>query len=259
VGSTSRAALRRSRPLGAASDSSGNRRTPRSRSPGFKARPAPGRSASRFVRRPRRRRRSGARRRPGSFRRTAFDQTPRWGSSFFQIEGPVRRLPVRLHGIPSQVFICQPQRPGRGAFARKILIWSALARRAYRRPVTADDPVSLVSFLPRARSNRRPSRRGIGLALESTLESRRILIRIESIPTRPRLTLPYRISPAGTASSAVVLLWSRKMPDDDLPRARRAGKLTSPDLRAPVRRMRAKPRSKALITNFAGHGFICGM
>ena len=82
-----------------------------------------------------------------------------------------------------RIFVCQPAhaRTRRRACATKIL--STLARRAYRRPVTAEDVQTLLGFYSKGRANGNFDT-GIRAALERLLVSPDFLFRIEADPAQ---------------------------------------------------------------------------
>ncbi|HET9468367.1 MAG TPA: DUF1592 domain-containing protein, partial [Vicinamibacterales bacterium] len=169
--------------------------------------------------------------------------------------------------------------------AKKIL--SALARRAFRRPVVEADLESLITSYHEGRTAG-DFERGIERAVEALLVSPEFLYRIEREPATVRLkadpteksistpspigakadaVVPtpvgsglsrtvqndlYRISDLELASRLSFFLWS-SIPDDTLLNLAAAGKLhNAPVLEQQVRRMLADPRADALITNFVG-------
>jgi hypothetical protein len=129
-------------------------------------------------------------------------------------------------------------------------ILTALARRAYRRPVT-DGDVALL--MPPYRAGRAEAgfESGIQEALARLLVSPQFLFRIERDPVNSKSGNVYRISDLELASRLSFFLWST-IPDDPLLDAATQGELRDPKvLEEQVRRMLADPRAKALTTNFA--------
>ncbi len=131
-------------------------------------------------------------------------------------------------------------------------IISNLARRAYRRPVTAEDVNKLVSLTMMARREGDSFEEGLVQALQAMLVSPHFLFRIEQ--DRPSAGLD-KLQPIGQyemASRLSYFLWS-SMPDDELLRLADEQKLRQPEtLAAQVGRMLKDPRSRALVENFAG-------
>jgi mono/diheme cytochrome c family protein len=149
-----------------------------------------------------------------------------------------------------RIFVTRPSAPADEARAAREIL-SALARRAYRRPVAEAD---LQQPLARFREGRAAAGfdAGIELALASILVSPQFLFRVERDPAGLPPRTPYRVSDLEIASRLSFFLWS-SIPDDELLEAASAGRLHQPAvLERQVRRMLADPRSSALVTNFAG-------
>ena len=170
-----------------------------------------------------------------------------------KIEGPVNA--TRASDTPSRrkIFVCTP---AAGASAREETacartILSTLARRAYRRPVTAADVDVLLEFYA---SGRREGGfdDGIEKALRRLLADPEVVFRREVAPANVRAGGSYRIPDLALASRLSFFLWS-SIPDDELLTLAEQGRLREPaTLEKQVRRMVADPKSSALIENFAG-------
>jgi mono/diheme cytochrome c family protein len=165
------------------------------------------------------------------------------------ISGPYN--PTSLGDTPSRrkIFICRPTGPEtEEPCARKIL--SAIAHRAYRRPVTEQDMRPLLSLYAKTRSTS-GFEMGIRTALERILAGPEFLFRNEHDPADAG-SAPYRISDLELASRLSFFLWST-IPDDRLLDLAERGKLKDPAvLEQQVRRMLADARSDALVSNFFG-------
>lgn len=151
-----------------------------------------------------------------------------------------------------RIFQCQPGAAASDAeaatCARTIL--SALARRAYRRPVTEDDLGRLLQFYEQGRVEG-GFERGIQRAIERVLVSPEFLFRIERNPDGAVAGDVYAVSDLELASRLSFFLWS-SIPDDALLDVATRGELRDPAvLDREVRRMLDDPRSSALVTNFA--------
>ena len=148
------------------------------------------------------------------------------------------------------VFVCRPASVDNEApCAREIL--SRLARRAYRRPVTAADVDSLIVFYDEGRE-RGGFEAGIERAVRALLVSPDFLFRVVSDPPEIAPGEPYRLSDLALASRISFFLWS-SLPDEELLDAAAQGVLRSPgEIERQVRRMLADPRAEALAKNFAG-------
>jgi len=154
-------------------------------------------------------------------------------------DSPSRRL----------LYVCHPA-TGADDLACATKILSHLARRAYRRPATADDLATLLSFYKRGRVAGNFDD-GIRAALERVLVSPDFLFRIEADPAGAAPGSVYRVSDLELASRLSFFLWS-SIPDDTLLELATRGKLHEPAvLEQQVSRMFADPRArKSLVDNF---------
>jgi hypothetical protein len=148
------------------------------------------------------------------------------------------------------IFVCTPRSTAdEQPCARKIL--STLSRRAYRRPVTADEIQMLLGFYDAGRQQG-GFEAGIQSALERMLVSFNFLFRIERDPLRAAPGTVYRLSDVDLASRLSFFLWN-SIPDDTLLDLAIGGRLSQPTvLEQQVRRMLADPRSMAMVEGFAG-------
>ncbi|HWP84004.1 MAG TPA: DUF1592 domain-containing protein, partial [Terriglobia bacterium] len=148
-----------------------------------------------------------------------------------------------------KIFLCHPATAAEEEpCARRI--FSHLARRAYRRPVSDTDVEPLLELY---RSGRRRGNfeSGIQMGLQGLLVSTEFLFRIEREPEGAAGKV-YRLSDLELASRLSFFLWS-SIPDEELLRLAEQGKLHDSEvLRQQVRRMLDDPRSQALVDNFAG-------
>ena len=154
----------------------------------------------------------------------------------------------------SKIFICRPTSTrDEEACAGKIV--SALAHRAYRRPVTEEDISILLGFYKENRSEG-SFEDGIRGALERILLDPEFLFRFETDPASMTPDTAYRISDLELASRLSFFLWS-SIPDDELLTLAQQDRLKEPDvLEQQVRRMLGDPRSQALMTNFPGQWLL---
>ncbi len=166
------------------------------------------------------------------------------------ITGPFDETGIEDTPARRRIFVCRPGNAAEEApCARQIL--SALARRAYRRPVTGRDLAPLVAFYEQGRLAG-GFEAGIERALRALLVSPDFLFRVVSDPPGAEPGTPYRLSGLELASRISFFLWS-SLPDDELLAVAEAGGLDDPAVvEAQVRRMLADPRSEALASNFAG-------
>lgn len=148
-----------------------------------------------------------------------------------------------------KIFVCRPAGSADAdTCAKKIL--STLARRAYRRPLTASDVQALMRLYREGKGEGFEA--AIGLALEGILVSREFLFRIERDPANAAPNTAYPVSDIELASRLSFFLWS-SIPDDTLLTVAEQRKLKDPAvLDQQVQRMLRDPRAKALVSNFAG-------
>ena len=147
-----------------------------------------------------------------------------------------------------KILICDPG-SGRECVERII---SALARRAYRRPILQQDVDDLLSLVDLAETEGLSIEQGIQLALQGMLVSPHFLFRIERDPNPIDSEAKHRISDIELASRLSYFLWS-SMPDEELVGLAEQRKLSDPAvLGAQVSRMLKDERSQELAANFAG-------
>ncbi len=151
-----------------------------------------------------------------------------------------------------RIFVCRPGDGAAGAeevaCARRIV--SALARRAYRRPVTPADLDVLLGFFDDGRREGGFDA-GVEMALRWLLASPEFVLRVERDPAGVAAGESYAVSDLELASRLSFFLWS-SIPDDELLDLAEAGRLRDPAvLEAQARRMLADERSRALVTSFA--------
>jgi hypothetical protein len=147
-----------------------------------------------------------------------------------------------------RIFSCRPANAAAETpCARQIL--GALARRAYRRPVTTVDVDKLMAFYNDERQSGNDFESGIEMALRAVLVQADFLFRMELDPVS-NPTPTYRLTDRDLASRLSFFLWS-SVPDDELLSAAAHGTLGHPaTFERQVRRMLADPRSDALSKNF---------
>ncbi len=148
-----------------------------------------------------------------------------------------------------QIFVCKPAKADAELpCATRIL--SALARRAYRRPVTDADLQPLLAFYAEGRKAGGFDS-GVEHALRLILSNPQFLFRFEREPAGLAAGSVYRVSDVELASRLSFFLWS-SIPDEELLNAAAEGKLKAPaELKRQVQRMLADPRSESLVTDFA--------
>jgi hypothetical protein len=183
---------------------------------------------------------------PSNTRETAFFE----GVGNVSVAGPYNVQGPGNTASRDRIFVCHPTAPAEEqACAERIV--SSLARRAYRRPITADDlPPLLALFRQGAAGDGFEA--GVRLALLKILVSPEFLFRMEFDRPDAAAGSAHRISDVELASRLSFFLWS-SIPDDELLAVAERGELSEASvLEHQVRRMLADPRSRALVKNFAG-------
>ena len=167
------------------------------------------------------------------------------------VEGPYNVKGVSITPSRERIFICRPATAAEEpACAQKIL--TSLARRAYRRPVTAADVEPPMSFYKQSRENGGSFDAGIRVGVARILSSPSFLYRMEKDPAGARVGTSHAVSDIELASRLTFFLWS-SIPDQKLLDLAEAGRLREPGVLATqVRRMIADERADALVSNFAG-------
>lgn len=161
----------------------------------------------------------------------------------FTIDG-VSETPSR-----KKIFLCTPASPAEeGPCAEKIV--AALARQAYRRPVTDADTEFLMNYYNEGRSEG-GFENGVRMAIQAIIANPKFVFRFETTPGKVTPGRNYRITDVELASRLAFFLWSG-LPDDRLLDLAVQGKLRTPAvLEQEVRRMLGDRRSEALVDNFA--------
>lgn len=167
------------------------------------------------------------------------------------IGGPFHPLGSGETPSRQQIFVCKPAKLSEELpCARKIL--SALARRAYRRPVNENDLETLLSFYQTGRNGEKGNfEAGIEMALRRMLASPQFVYRFERDPAGAPPHSLYRVGDLELASRLSFFLWS-SIPDEELLTVASQGKLKDPGvLEKQVKRMLADSKAEALVSNFA--------
>ncbi|HET6956700.1 MAG TPA: DUF1592 domain-containing protein, partial [Vicinamibacterales bacterium] len=161
----------------------------------------------------------------------------------FQLQGPFNAKGLSSTPSRERIFVCKDQ----SRDCAKTIV-ATLAKRAYRRPVTADDVNELMQYYDEGAKDSFES--GVRGALTGMLASPFFLYRGERVPTNGRPGELYTITDLELASKLSFFLWN-SIPDDELLQSAIDGKLHEPAiLDRQVRRMLADSRSITLAANF---------
>lgn len=147
-----------------------------------------------------------------------------------------------------KVYVCQPSSVEQEERCAKEIL-TTLMKRAYRRPVIAQDMEWVFGFYQQG-LREGTFQDGIELALRRILTSPQFLVRAEAEPANIRAGESYRISDLELASRLSFLLWS-SIPDDALIEVAAKNQLHLPAvLEREVRRMLEDPKADSLVENF---------
>jgi mono/diheme cytochrome c family protein len=166
----------------------------------------------------------------------------------FEIVGPFAPAPGPSRASRERVYPCGHLT---GAHAPACLSrnLTALARRAYRRPVSPNEMAPILRLAREARAQGDSFEEATSLGVQALLVSPDFLFRIEK---DPRGTATGRITPHELATRLSYFLWA-SMPDEALLRAADDGSLRHPAvLQAHVRRMLQDEKAEALVEGFGG-------
>ncbi|HEY4341316.1 MAG TPA: DUF1592 domain-containing protein [Steroidobacteraceae bacterium] len=167
-----------------------------------------------------------------------------------EIKGPMVAQGVSDTPSRRRIFTCYPKSATQEApCAREI--FSRIARRAFRRPLTDADLKGALDFYAQGRKEGGSFDDGIQKGLLAILVSPKFLFRMHEPPSGTVPGKPFAISDIDLASRLSFFLWAGP-PDDELIKVAAGGTLHEPTvLDAQVRRMLKDPRSHTLVTDFA--------
>ena len=166
-----------------------------------------------------------------------------------EIVGPYNPKGISRTASRALIFICDPQKTGEAACAKQIT--ERLARRAFRRPVTADDVAQLMPFYEAGRKSGGSFDEGIEQVVAAVLASPDFLYRAIRGPKGATGTTEFALTDLELASRLSFFLWNTG-PDDELLALAASGGLTKPgEMEKQVRRMLADPKASSLVTSFA--------
>ena len=131
-------------------------------------------------------------------------------------------------------------------------IMTDLARRAFRRPVTAKEVEKYIGLTETVQKREASFDEGLAVGIQAILVSPDFLFRLERDRPATASATAYRITPHELATRLSYFLWA-SMPDAELRRAADAGTLRDPQILAfHVRRMLRDPKARALAEHFGG-------
>ena len=170
--------------------------------------------------------------------------------SSFQLLGPFDVAGLGSTPSRDRVFTCNPAKDkSKTPEACAMQIFSTLAKRAYRRPLTDEDLAELMQYYADGVKDG-GFESGIRSGLTGMLASPLFLYRGERVPAGLKPGEKYTVTDLELASKLSFFLWN-SIPDDPLLDLAAKNKLSDPaTLNQQVRRMLADPRSKTLASDF---------
>ncbi len=165
------------------------------------------------------------------------------------IAGPYNPTGVSRTSSRALIFVCDPKPAEEPSCARQIT--ENLARRAFRRPVTADDVNRLMPFYEAGREGGGTFDQGIEQIVAAVLASPDFLYRAIRGPKGTSLDAEFALTDLELASRLSFFLWNTG-PDEELLTLASSGGLTKAGvMEKQVRRMLADPKASSLVTSFA--------
>jgi len=166
-----------------------------------------------------------------------------------EILGPYNATGLSMTPSRALIFVCDPKKMGESTCARKIT--ENLARRAFRRPVTAEDVNRLMPFYEEGVKRAGSFDFGIEQVVTAVLASPEFLYRSIRGRTSASPDGEVALTDLELATRLSFFLWNTG-PDDELLTLAAAGSLTKPGaLEKQVTRMMADPKASSLVTSFA--------
>ena len=165
--------------------------------------------------------------------------------------------PVNVTGsgdTPSRrrIFSCRPSTGAQGERTCATTIARTLARRAFRRPVTAAEVQDLLAYFEQGRRARGTFDGGVQMLVRRILADPAFVFRTEPEPAGAAVGAAYRVDDIELASRLSFFLWS-SIPDEALLQLAETRRLSTERVfTAQVRRMLSDARASALVSNFAG-------
>ncbi len=141
-----------------------------------------------------------------------------------EIVGPFNSTGVSKTASRALIFVCDPRTEAIGEPACAKQITENLARRAFRRPVTADDVARLMPFYEAGREDGGSFDQGIEQVVAAVLASPDFLYRAIRAPEGTAPNSEFALTDLELASRLSFFLWNTG-PDDELLTARRGGRI----------------------------------
>jgi len=166
-----------------------------------------------------------------------------------EVAGPFNPTGVSTTPSRARIFVCNPKATEESSCARQIT--ENLARRAFRRPVTAEDMKRLMPFYESGRQDGGTFDQGIEQVVAAVLVSPQFLYRAILGPKGTAPDAEFALTDLELASRLSFFLWNTG-PDEELLTLASANRLTRPGImEKQVKRMLADPKASSLTTSFA--------
>ncbi len=167
------------------------------------------------------------------------------------IDGPYNVKGISNTPSRQRLLVCKPTVASEEAACAERIV-STLAKRAYRRPVTATDIAAPLSFYADARKSGGDFEAGIRSAVARVLASPSFLYRVERDPETMAPGTAHKVTDLELASRLSFFLWN-SIPDDQLLNLAIAGQLRAPGvLNAQLKRMLADEKADSFVQAFTG-------
>jgi hypothetical protein len=177
-----------------------------------------------------------------------LNRMPRLGDGV-EIAGPFHASGISKTPSRALIFVCDPKTAEESACAKQIT--ENLARRAFRRPVTAEDMKRLMPFYEAGRGDGGTFDQGIEQVVAAVLVSPQFLYRAIRGPNGASQNGEFALTDLELASRLSFFLWNTG-PDEELLTLAAANGLTRPGvLHTQVKRMLADSKASSLVTSFA--------
>ncbi|HEY4364157.1 MAG TPA: DUF1592 domain-containing protein [Bryobacteraceae bacterium] len=165
------------------------------------------------------------------------------------VAGPFHPTGVSTTVSRALIFTCDPKAMGEAACAKKIT--EDLARRAFRRPVTAEDDKRLMPFYDAVRKDGGTFDQGVEQVVAAVLVSPQFLYRALKGPQGTAPEVEVTLTDLELASRLSFFLWNTG-PDEELLTLASANGLSRPGaIEKQVKRMLADPKASSLVSSFA--------
>ncbi len=165
------------------------------------------------------------------------------------VVGPYESTGISKTPSRDLIFVCDPKAKGEPACAKQIT--ETLARRAFRRPVTADDVTPLMAFYDDARKSGGTFDQGVEQVVAAVLASPDFLYRAILGPKGSKPDAEVPLTDIELASRLSFFLWNTG-PDDELLNLASTNRLSKPGvMEAQVKRMMADAKASSLVSSFS--------